>query len=236
MERVTCLLAITLALSVITVNSQISTPCSVSMLATFSPCVNFITGSSANGGSPTAGCCSAVESLMTTSSECMCLIVTGNVPVTLPSAINQALAITLPRVCNSKSVPLQCKSTGVPLPPAGPALFVPPPPPRALPPAADSPDIPPGPSGSSVTSSLAPSPSDTTSDDLDARDLPGAPPASAPAARKGQTVGSGIRPVLTPAASSSNPPLMVSQPVLLLTVAAIAVTNFREVFIFRFIL
>ncbi|CAH1424715.1 unnamed protein product [Lactuca virosa] len=230
MERVTCLLAITLAISVITVNSQISTPCSVSMLATFSPCVNFITGSSANGGSPTAGCCAAVESLMTTSSECMCLIVTGNVPVTLPSAINQALAITLPRVCNSKSVPLQCKSTGVPLPPAGPALFVPPPPkipppppPRALPPAADSPDIPPG----SVTSSLAPTPSDTTSDDLDARELPGAPPASAPAARKGPTVGSGIRPVLTPAASSSNPPLMVSQPVLLLTLAAIAVTNFR---------
>ncbi|KAI3749391.1 hypothetical protein L2E82_20002 [Cichorium intybus] len=235
MERFTGLLVITLAISFITVNSQITTPCTASMIASFTPCVNFITGSSSNGGSPNAGCCAAVESLMTTGSECMCLIVTGNVPINLPSAINQALAITLPKACNSKKVPMQCKSTGVPLPPAGPALFVPPPPkippPRALPPAADSPDSPPSPSGSE-TATLAPTPSETTSNDLtepDTRELP-----EAPIGQQGQTLGSGIRPVLTPASSSS--PLLVSQPILLLTLITIAVTNFHEAFIYRCIL
>ncbi|KAJ0759600.1 putative protein-serine/threonine phosphatase [Helianthus annuus] len=81
------------------------------MIASFTPCVNYITGSSANGGSPTASCCKAVESLMTTRMDCTCFIVTGNVPFSLPSPINQVLAITLP-VCNSKNVPFQCKCNG----------------------------------------------------------------------------------------------------------------------------
>ncbi|KVH94377.1 Bifunctional inhibitor/plant lipid transfer protein/seed storage helical domain-containing protein [Cynara cardunculus var. scolymus] len=103
-------LAAILSISVvITVNGQISSPCSVSMITSFTPCVNFVTGSSSNGRSPTASCCSAVESLTTTSMECMCLIVTGNVAFSLPNPINQALAITLPKACKSKRVPLQCK-------------------------------------------------------------------------------------------------------------------------------
>ncbi|KAJ0699187.1 putative bifunctional inhibitor/plant lipid transfer protein/seed storage helical [Helianthus annuus] len=113
MDRFSGLLTtIFLAITVFTVSGQISTPCTVSMIASFTPCVNYITGSSANGGSPTASCCKAVESLMTTSMDCTCLIVTGNVPFSLPSQINQALAITLPKACNSKSVPFQCKCNG----------------------------------------------------------------------------------------------------------------------------
>ncbi|KAJ0878172.1 putative bifunctional inhibitor/plant lipid transfer protein/seed storage helical [Helianthus annuus] len=238
MDRFSGLLTtIFLAITVFTVSGQISTPCTVSMIASFTPCVNYITGSSANGGSPTASCCKAVESLMTTSMDCTCLIVTGNVPFSLPSQINQALAITLPKACNSKSVPFQCKSTGVPLPPAGPALFVPPPPPpKVLPPAADSPDLPPSPSGS-VTATPTPSPSEKSQDDLHESDPPESKPVvpdastPTPTAPHGPPVGSGIRPVLTPAASTSNQ-LHCSPPIVLLMLAAITVMNYREVFVF----
>nr|XP_043638382.1 non-specific lipid transfer protein GPI-anchored 16-like [Erigeron canadensis] len=240
MEAFTGLLAAMLAISAITANGQISTPCTASMIAGFTPCVNYVMGSSSNGGSPTASCCAAVESLMTTSSECACLIITGNVPVSLPSPISQALAITLPKACNSKNIPLQCKSTGVPLPPAGPALFVPPPPklppPRAFPPAADSPDLPPSPNGSE-TAEPAPTPSEMTQDDLpgpDTHEEQEVPRASAPIARQGSTIGSGIRPVLTPASASN--PLLISPSLLLTMLVATTMTNFHEVFFFRYIL
>ncbi|XP_071714008.1 non-specific lipid transfer protein GPI-anchored 16-like [Rutidosis leptorrhynchoides] len=217
MERFTILLAAILFVSIIAVTGQISTPCTLSMISSFTPCLNYVMGSSSNGGSPTKGCCDVVESLVNTSSECMCLIVTGNVPISLPSPINQALAITLPKACNSKSVPLQCKSTGVPLPPAGPALFVPPPPPkrpppRAFPPTADSPYLPPSPSGSATSESIpAPAPYEMTPDDE-----PETPTALAPIAKQGSTSGSGIRPVLTPSSASNT--LQISPLFLLITI------------------
>ncbi|KAI3678909.1 hypothetical protein L6452_38213 [Arctium lappa] len=242
MERFTGFLATILSISVvITVNGQITSPCSVSMIASFAPCVNFITGSSSNGRSPTASCCGAVESLMITSMECTCLIVTGNVAFSLPSPINWALAITLPKACKSKSVPLQCKrnATGIPLPPAGPAIFVPPPPkippPRALPPPADSPELPPSPSGSK-RATLAPTPSETAPavlQDPETDREPEAPDASAPV-RQAPTVGSGIRPVLNPLSASN--PLSIPPPLLLLMLVATTVTNFPHVFIFGSVL
>ena len=90
-------------------SAQITTACSSSLISSFTPCLNFITGSTNGGGSPTSGCCDALGSLITSSTDCMCLIVTGNVPFNLP--INSALAITLPRLCNSQSVPFQCKGS-----------------------------------------------------------------------------------------------------------------------------
>ncbi|KAJ0612714.1 putative villin/Gelsolin [Helianthus annuus] len=110
------------------------------------------------------------------------------------------------------------QATSVPLPPAGPALFVPPPPPKVLPPAADSPDLPPSPSGSVAAT---PTPSEKSQDDLHEPDpresKPVAPDALAPTptAPQGPPVGSGIRPVLTPAASTSNQ-LHCSPPIVLL--------------------
>ncbi|KAJ0695701.1 putative bifunctional inhibitor/plant lipid transfer protein/seed storage helical [Helianthus annuus] len=200
MDRFSGLLTtIFLAITVFTVSGQISTPCTVSMIASFTPCVNYITGSSANGGSPTASCCKAVESLMTTSMDCTCLIVTGNVPFSLPSQINQALAITLPKACNSKSVPFQCKC--------------------------------------SVTATPTPSPSEKSQDNLHESDPPESKPVvpdastPTPTAPHGPPVGSGIRPVLTPAASTSNQ-LHCSPPIVLLMLAAITVMNDREVYVF----
>lgn len=91
----------------LSVNGQISTPCTASMLSTFTPCLNYITGSSGNGSSPTGDCCSALKSLIPTGMDCACLLVTANVPIQLP--INRTLALSLPRACKMGGVPLQCK-------------------------------------------------------------------------------------------------------------------------------
>lgn len=100
-------IAILLLSSVFRTKAQISTPCTSSMISSFTPCLNFVTGSSGTGSSPTEDCCNSLKSLMTDNMDCACLIVTGNVPVSIPF-INANLAISLPRVCKS-SVPLQCK-------------------------------------------------------------------------------------------------------------------------------
>jgi hypothetical protein len=90
------------------VYAQISTPCSASMISSFTPCLNFLTNSTGNGTSPpSANCCNSLKSLTSGSMGCLCLIVTGNVPFQIP--INRSLAISLPRACNMSGVPLQCK-------------------------------------------------------------------------------------------------------------------------------
>lgn len=102
--------AITLILSITIVNGQITTPCTNTMITSFTPCLNYLTGSTGTGGSPTGDCCGAVRSLMSTSMDCACLIVTGNVPFSLP--INRTLAISLPKACRAagvNGVPVQCK-------------------------------------------------------------------------------------------------------------------------------
>ncbi|KAB2050665.1 hypothetical protein ES319_A12G003400v1 [Gossypium barbadense] len=113
--KVLHLIAILSTLSMVSVNGQISTACSASMISSFTPCLNFITGSSGNGSSsPTQGCCSSLKSLMSTSMDCACLIITASVPFQLP--INRTLALSLPRACNMGGVPVQCKASGTPLP------------------------------------------------------------------------------------------------------------------------
>lgn len=104
--RASLALILSLSLVLSSVKAQISTPCSMSMISSFTPCLNYVTGSSGTGSSPTKDCCNSLISLMTDNMECACLIITGNVPVSIPFVNN--LAISLPRVCKS-SVPLQCK-------------------------------------------------------------------------------------------------------------------------------
>ncbi|KAL9243062.1 hypothetical protein vseg_016996 [Gypsophila vaccaria] len=100
------------------------------MIATFTPCMNYITGSSANGSSPSSNCCDAFKTVMSSSMDCACLLVTAGVP--LPQLMNRTLAVGLPRFCKGVSVPVQCQATGSPLPPPGPLQFGPPPPSSAL--------------------------------------------------------------------------------------------------------
>ncbi|XP_038713529.1 non-specific lipid transfer protein GPI-anchored 2 [Tripterygium wilfordii] len=168
-----------LALLVISVNGQISTPCTASMISSFTPCINFITGSTNNGSTPSSSCCNSLKSLMDTSRDCACLLITASVSFQLP--INPTLGISLPRACNMSGVPLQCKATGSPLPAPGPELLGP-----ILPPLA-APALSPKASKASTASAPAPEPETTT---------PPSPP-EAPETTPG------VRPVLTPPASGA---------------------------------
>ena len=86
-----------------------STPCTASMLTSFTPCMNFLTNSSSTGASPTADCCTSLRSLMTNGKDCLCQILIAGVPFRIP--INRTLAISLPKACNQPGVPIQCKGT-----------------------------------------------------------------------------------------------------------------------------
>ncbi|XP_057771658.1 non-specific lipid transfer protein GPI-anchored 20 [Salvia miltiorrhiza] len=104
-------------------SAQITTPCTPSMITTFTPCMNFVTNSSLSGTSPPAECCNSLKSLMSSGKDCLCLIVTGSVPFNVP--LNRTLAISLPRACNMPGVPLQCKADGAPVPAPAPAASAP---------------------------------------------------------------------------------------------------------------
>ncbi|GMY16703.1 non-specific lipid transfer protein GPI-anchored 16-like isoform X3 [Fagus crenata] len=184
-SRLIAISATLLVISAILVKGQISTPCTTSMINSFTPCFNFITGSSNNGSSPTSECCSALQSLTSTNMDCACLLVTANVPFQLP--INRALALSLPGACNINGVLVQCKSSGTPLPSPGPASF--------------------GPTSSHIAASpfsatasmavaLAPAPQSETTLPLT--------PASPPVEKEAPPTNPGIRPVFTPSASAAS--------------------------------
>lgn len=101
-------LVVVLAALAAPASGQVATSCTGSQLVTsFTPCLNFVTGSTNGGGSPTRQCCNSVAEMVRTAADCACLIFTGNVPFSLP--INRTLAVSLPKLCNSMSVPLQCR-------------------------------------------------------------------------------------------------------------------------------
>ncbi|PIN14559.1 hypothetical protein CDL12_02487 [Handroanthus impetiginosus] len=128
MAAYSCLAVLVLIIfSAFRAKAQIRTPCTSSAISSFTPCFNYLTGSSGTGSSPSEECCNSLKSLMTDNTDCVCLIVTGNVPVSMPF-ISANLGISLPQMCKS-SVPMQCTASGVPLPAPGPVLFGPTPPP-----------------------------------------------------------------------------------------------------------
>nr|TKS03503.1 hypothetical protein D5086_0000155000 [Populus alba] len=174
------------------------------MITSFTPCINFITGSTNNGSSPTGSCCSSFKSLLSTGMDCACLLITASVPLQLP--INRTLAITLPRACKMSGVPMLCKASGTPLPAPGPVLLGP-----TLPPTAASPLSP----RASKAVALAPAPESEITLPLT--------PASPPEPVEAPPTTAGIRPVLSPSASM---PSYVSPPSSLLIILAIMVFKF----------
>ncbi|KAK9984235.1 hypothetical protein SO802_033760 [Lithocarpus litseifolius] len=223
-SRLIAISATLLVISAILVKGQIRTPCTTSMINSFTPCFNFITGSSNNGSSPTSDCCSSLQSLTSTSVDCACLVLTANVPVQLP--INRTLALSLPQACNM-AVPVQCKASSAPLPapgtvslgpspspiaasplsPRGPISHVPSPSPIAASPLSPRGPISHVPRPSPIAASplspraskavaLAPAPQSDTTLQLT--------PASPPVETQAPTTNPGIRPVLTPPASASS--------------------------------
>ncbi|KAM7253786.1 hypothetical protein ACFE04_031468 [Oxalis oulophora] len=155
------------------------------MISTFGPCLSFITGSSANGSlTPTSDCCDSMKSLISSSMDCACLIITASVPVQLP--INRTLAISLPKACNMAGVPVGCKSSATPLPAPGPTLLGPSPSPEA-----DSPDYSPLTPRASKAVATSPGPQSGSTDDE------GSSPAASP------TTSPRIRPVMNPSSSAA---------------------------------
>ncbi|KAK8506215.1 hypothetical protein V6N13_002853 [Hibiscus sabdariffa] len=202
------LIAVLSTLSIVSVNGQISTACTASMISTFTPCLNFITGSSGNGSSsPTQGCCGSLKSLMSSSMDCACLVFTANIPLQLP--INRTLALSLPRACNMGGVPVQCKASGTPLPAPGPVPFLLPP---TLPPTAASPLSP----GASKAAPESDTPLDLApaSPPPEEDDEPEAPSA---------TLNPRIRPVIQPSASSLS---YVSPPLVLTLLVVVTIFKF----------
>ncbi|ERN01587.1 hypothetical protein AMTRI_Chr03g148720 [Amborella trichopoda] len=104
-------------------SQQISSACTSSMITSFTPCLNYLTGSTNNGSSPTQECCRSLKNLMSNSVDCVCLLVTANVPFTIP--FNRTLAISLPKACNMAGPPVECKASATPLPAPGPFSFGP---------------------------------------------------------------------------------------------------------------
>lgn len=96
--------------------AQIVTGCTMAAITNFTPCMNYLTGSTNGsvGASPTTECCESFASLVKDADECGCLILTGNVPFLPLFSFNRILAISLPRRCNLTSIPIfQCKGTYV---------------------------------------------------------------------------------------------------------------------------
>ncbi|KAF5943078.1 hypothetical protein HYC85_020720 [Camellia sinensis] len=116
-------LAIALTVLIVPVHCQIQSTCTASMLSSVSPCMNFITNSTANGTSPTTDCCNSLRSLTSNGMACLCLIAIGSVPFQIP--INRTVAISLPRACKMPRVPVQCKASVAPIPAPGPIALSP---------------------------------------------------------------------------------------------------------------
>ncbi|KAK2980620.1 hypothetical protein RJ640_011428 [Escallonia rubra] len=202
-------LAIILVVSIMPVYGQIGTPCTASMITSFTPCINFVTNStgSTNGSSPTAACCNSLKSITSNSTDCLCLIATGSIPFQIP--INRTLAISLPRSCNMPGVPLQCKAAGAPIPAPGPAALGPSLSPKTSPSSSPAGSTVPG----STPQALAPE-ADAT-------------PALTPPSTTGSqapTANSGSRPVVNPTSAAT--PSHSLSPSLLLAVLGAAVLNF----------
>ncbi|KAG6732877.1 hypothetical protein I3842_01G198500 [Carya illinoinensis] len=205
-SRIVPILAMVLVL-IIPVYGQIGTPCNTSMISSFTPCLSFVTNSTANGNSPSAACCNSLKSLTSGSKDCFCLIVTGNVPLQVP--INQSLGISLPSACNMPGVPLQCKASGAPIPAPGPVSLEPAPSPGLSPT--------PSPKASSVPEPISPAQapqSDTT---------PLLNPPFPTVDSEAPTATTGSRPVLTPSAAMPSHSL---SPSFLLLVLGVSVLNY----------
>ncbi|KAJ4957761.1 hypothetical protein NE237_024872 [Protea cynaroides] len=207
-----CFVAISsmvLMMSVIPVQGQTSKGCTTSMLTSFTPCISYLTRSSANASSPAADCCRSLGSLLNTSKDCTCLILSGNGPFRLP--INRTLAVSLPRACNMSSVPLQCKAAGAPLPSPGSGV-----PTLTSPAQAPQPKIPMGLSPASPPVVTAESP---TTSGIHPEIPTGLTPASPPVSAESPGT-SGIRPVLNP--SSANPSQSFSLSLLFFVIGVLA--------------
>lgn len=107
--QMTMILAISILLvsSLNLVHGQVSSSCTTSMMSSFTPCANIITGSTNNGLVPLTTCCDSLRSLMSTNMDCACQVM-YNAPF-FQQPINQLLSLSLSRACNINGASIQCK-------------------------------------------------------------------------------------------------------------------------------
>lgn len=108
-----------IVLAILPINAQIVTsPCTATMLTSFTPCLNFLTNGNGTA-TPSAGCCNALKTMMGNGSACLCVIAAGGIPFQIPISPNATMS--LPQACNMARVPLQCKASSPPAAAPGPA-------------------------------------------------------------------------------------------------------------------
>jgi len=67
--------------SINSVTGQVNTFCTTSMMSSFTPCTNIITGSTNyNGSKPPSRCCDSMRSLMSTNVNCAYFLFSTNAP------------------------------------------------------------------------------------------------------------------------------------------------------------
>ncbi|WVZ62079.1 hypothetical protein U9M48_011866 [Paspalum notatum var. saurae] len=84
------------------------------------PCLGYMSG---NASKPSASCCSALSSVVTSNPRCLCVVLGGGAS-SLGVTINNTRALQLPAACSVKTPPAsRCNSVGVPVtsPPATPS-------------------------------------------------------------------------------------------------------------------
>ncbi|XP_055800374.1 non-specific lipid transfer protein GPI-anchored 20-like [Solanum dulcamara] len=108
-----------IVLAILPMNAQIVTsPCTTTMLTSFTPCLNFLANGNGTAAASVA-CCNALRTMMGNGSACLCVIATGGIPFQIP--INPNTTMSLPRACNMARVPLQCKASTPPAAAPGPS-------------------------------------------------------------------------------------------------------------------
>ncbi|KAL2939946.1 Lipid transfer-like protein VAS [Bienertia sinuspersici] len=86
------------------IHAQIPTsPCTNSMISSFTPCVNYLTNSSGSGSSPTTECCNSLRSLMSNGTDCLCQIVTASPGAPIPAPGPAAFGSPSPSPATSMS-------------------------------------------------------------------------------------------------------------------------------------
>uniref|UniRef100_A0A0E0P2F8 Bifunctional inhibitor/plant lipid transfer protein/seed storage helical domain-containing protein n=1 Tax=Oryza rufipogon TaxID=4529 RepID=A0A0E0P2F8_ORYRU len=68
------LVVVVLAVVVSPASGQVATSCTASLITTFTPCLNFVTGSTNGGGSPTQQCCGSLAEMTLTTLCCILVI------------------------------------------------------------------------------------------------------------------------------------------------------------------
>ncbi|XP_009791429.1 non-specific lipid transfer protein GPI-anchored 21 [Nicotiana sylvestris] len=167
------------------------------MLRSFSPCINFTTTGGSNS-SPTSECCRSLKCVMSNGTDCLCLIVTGNVPFRVP--INRTLAVSLPKACNMAGVPPQCKASASPIPAPGPAALAPTKSPRS----SQRPKSPPSPSPEAANVPQPFTPFGPVADTTPGNPNTGLTPPSPTDSFGNPDDNSGFKPNLTPSAAPSS--------------------------------